>query len=594
MSRAGARLPVAPGTRLAILLATGLPLLVLLCFFVWPVAAMLARGLDGTALAVLTDAGTWRITATTLGLALAGTLGSVLLGIPGAWVLHVCRLPGQRLLRALASIPFVLPTVVVGIAFRFLLGHGGPYAGLGLDGTPAAIVAAMIFFNFSVIVRTVGTMWASLDPRLAEAALMLGAGPVRVFFTVTLPALRGAIASGASLVFLFCASAYGIVMTLGGLSTLESEIWAQSRLLEFETAAGLSLLQFTIVALALALSARTGRATPQRLRHDRPRRLRITDLPAVLLTLAVILFLIIAPMLSLLLRSLHRDGTWTLDNYRLLAGTGQGFSGGTTVLQALQNSLQSATLACLLAMAVGVPLAVVLSRPARRPLARRCQLLLEGLAMAPLGVSAVTLGFGFLISLQGPPLMLGGVLVPIAQAMVAMPMVLRAVLPVLRAIDPRLRDAATLLGASPARVLLTVELPLARRGLGLAAGFAFAMSLGEFGAASFLAIGDDITLPVLIARLLGRPGAANYGMAMAASVILGLVTALVMALCEAARGPAIMATPPTGPTRSPQAIAPGLSGTGSRGPSRSAEVVGQSRPPVTRQPQEKPENGNAA
>lgn len=120
MPRAGARLPVAPGTRLAILLATGLPLLVLLCFFVWPVAAMLARGLDGTALAVLTDAGTWRITATTLGLALAGTLGSVLLGIPGAWVLHVCRLPGQRLLRALASIPFVLPTVVVGIAFRFL------------------------------------------------------------------------------------------------------------------------------------------------------------------------------------------------------------------------------------------------------------------------------------------------------------------------------------------------------------------------------------------------------------------------------------------------------------------------------------------
>lgn len=141
-------------------------------------------------------------------------------------------------------------------------------------------------------------------------------------------------------------------------------------------------------------------------------------------------------------------------------------------------------------------------------------------------ITAVTLGFGMLISLQAPPLRLGSVLVPVAQAMVAMPMVLRALLPVLRAINPRLRDAALLLGASPARVLLTVDLPLARRGLGLAAGFAFALSLGEFGAASFLATGNDITLPVLIARLLGRPGAANYGMAMAASVILGLVTAL--------------------------------------------------------------------
>ncbi|MDO5057924.1 MAG: iron ABC transporter permease [Lautropia sp.] len=532
MTAAPARLPTARGAHLALLAACGLPLLVLLLCFVWPVAAMLVRGLDSAALDVLTEARTWRITAVTLGLALAGTTASVLLGVPGAWVLYVARLPGQRLLRALATIPFVLPTVVVGIAFRFLLGHGGPYAGLGLDGSPVAIVAAMVFFNFSVVVRTVGAMWANLDPRMADAALMLGARPARVFFTVTLPALQGAIASAASLVFLFCASAYGIVMTLGGLSTLESEIWAQSHLLDFDTAAGLSLVQFVIVALALGLSARAGRSTPQCLRQVRPRRLRPAQLPAVLLTLLVLLGLIVAPMLTLVLRSLRQGGQWTLDNYRLLAGTGRGFSGGTTVLEALQNSLQTATLATLLALAVGIPLALALSRPLRQPRARRAQLLLEGLAMAPLGVSAVTLGFGMLISLQAPPLRLGSVLVPVAQAMVAMPMVLRALLPVLRAINPRLRDAALLLGASPARVLLTVDLPLARRGLGLAAGFAFAMSLGEFGAASFLATGNDITLPVLIARLLGRPGSANYGMAMAASVILGLVTALVMALCE--------------------------------------------------------------
>ncbi|MDO4683860.1 MAG: iron ABC transporter permease [Lautropia sp.] len=526
------RLPIPGSSRWAFAVATGLPLLALLLFFAWPVGAMLARGLGSGALAVLAEERSWRLVGTTLWLALAGTAGSVLLGLPGAWILHVCRFPGQRLLRAVATIPFVLPTVVVGIAFRFLLGHGGPYAGLGLDGTPAAIIAAMVFFNFSVIVRTVGTMWASLDPRMAEAAQMLGAGPVRVFLTVTLPALRGAIASGASLVFLFCASAYGLVMTLGGLSTLESEIWTQSNLLDFDAAAGLSLLQFLIVILALGLSSVAARGTPQRLRRATPRPLRRRDLPALLLTLGVVLGLIIAPLLSLLLRSFRQGEQWTLDNYRLLASTGKGFSGGSTVLEALQNSLATALQASVLALAIGVPLALALSRPWRHPHTRRLQSLIETLAMAPLGVSAVTLGFGFLIALQAPPLRMGSELVPIAQAMVAMPMVLRALLPILRAINPRLRDAAALLGASPARILCTIDLPMAWRGLRLAIGFAFAMSLGEFGAASFLATGDDITLPVLIARLLGRPGAHNYGMAMAASVILGAVTATIMALCE--------------------------------------------------------------
>lgn len=157
--------------------------------------------------------------------------------------------------------------------------------------------------------------------------------------------------------------------------------------------------------------------------------------------------------------------------------------------------------------------------------------------MAPLGVSSVTVGFGFLIALRGPPLELGSEAVPFAQAIVAVPMALRALLPVLRAIDPRLREAAATLGAGPARILRTVDLPLAAKGLMLAAGFALAISLGEFGASSFLVSGENDTLPVLISRLLNRPGAANYGMALAASVILGLLTALVMFLCELPAGP---------------------------------------------------------
>jgi thiamine transport system permease protein len=147
--------------------------------------------------------------------------------------------------------------------------------------------------------------------------------------------------------------------------------------------------------------------------------------------------------------------------------------------------------------------------------------------MLPLGVSAATVGFGFLIALDRPPLDLrtSPLLVPIAQALVATPLVVRLILPTLRAADDRLRQAAAVLGASPVRVWLTVDLPLMNRALAGAAAFAFAVALGEFGATSFLARPDRATLPIVIGKLIGRPGAANAGMAFAAGVVLALLCA---------------------------------------------------------------------
>jgi len=149
----------------------------------------------------------------------------------------------------------------------------------------------------------------------------------------------------------------------------------------------------------------------------------------------------------------------------------------------------------------------------------------------------VTVGFGFLITLNRPPLDLRSsmTLVPIAQAIVALPLVVRVLLPVLRAIDPRLREAAAVLGASPGKVLRDVDLAFVARGLGLATGFAFATSLGEFGATSFLARPDEPTLPVVVFRLIGRPGLENQGMGMAAAVLLAVGCAVVMGLAERMR-----------------------------------------------------------
>lgn len=163
--------------------------------------------------------------------------------------------------------------------------------------------------------------------------------------------------------------------------------------------------------------------------------------------------------------------------------------------------------------------------------------------MLPLGTSAVTVGFGFLITLDTPPLDLrdSWLLVPLAQALVGAPFVIRVMLPVLRAVDHRLRESAAVLGASPVKVWREVELPIVGRALGIAAGFAFAVSLGEFGATVFIARPDSPTLPVAVARLLGRAGEVNYGQAMALSTILMLVCAASLLILENLR-----TTAPTG------------------------------------------------
>ncbi len=527
------------------------PLAFLTVFFLWPVLAIVGRGfvadgaLDLSAFEeVFSRPRTWRLIGLTLGQAALGTVLSVLLGVPGAYVLYRCTFPGRRVLRAIVTVPFVLPTVVVGVAFRTLLVEGGPLGALGWDGSLAAIVAALVFFNYSVVVRTVGGMWAHLDDRPVDAARALGAPPWRAFLAVTLPALTPAIASAAAVVFLYCASAFGVVLVLGGprFGTIETEIYVQTtQYLDLRAAAVLSVVQLVVVTVALRVAAVTRGRRERALRlapeGEGAHPVRRGDLPAVVLTGAVVVGLLVAPMLALAVRSLRTASGWGLENYALLAGTGTGNALVVPVWDALLTSLRIAVDATVLALAVGGAVAVVLSRRPRRAGVRGALATLDHLVMLPLGVSAVTVGFGFLVTLTRAPLDLRSspVLIPIAQAVVAVPLVIRTVLPVLRAIPERQREAAAVLGASPRRVFGAVDLPVLGRSAGLAVGFAFAISLGEFGATSFLARPESPTLPVVIYRLIGRPGAENLGMAMAASVVLAVLTTVVMLVAERLR-----------------------------------------------------------
>ncbi len=532
------------------------PVIFLAIFFMWPVSALVGRGFftDGTVdlggfSEVLTTPRTWRLVGITLAQGFAGSAVSLLLGIPGAYVLYRCTFRGRTLARALITVPFVLPTVVVGVAFRALLATSGPLGFLGWDGTFTAILLALVFFNYSVVVRTVGGLWQQLDPRAEQAARALGASPARAFFTVTVPALAPAIFSAAAVVFLFCATAFGTVMVLGGqgYGTIETEIWMQTvQFLDLRTAAVLSILQLVVVGFALVTSswARTKRETALSLQSATvgAKKLNLsTDWLAVLATALVAVVLIGWPLVNLVVKSLQVGGNWSLGNYAALSSTGGRNALSVTVWQATAISLKTAFAAALVALLIGGLVAFVVSRRPRSVSGRRAISILDSAFMLPLGVSAVTVGFGFLITLDRPlglnfDLRSSGLLVPIAQAVVAIPLVVRTVLPVMRAIDPRQREVAATLGAAPWRIAATVDWPITARALGLATGMAFAVSMGEFGATSFLSRPETATLPIVIFRLIGKPGAENYGMALAASVVLAVLTAAIMLLAERLRG----------------------------------------------------------
>jgi thiamine transport system permease protein len=306
--------------RLAALAATAIvPLAVLGLFFVLPVSGMVGRGfvhdgrLDiGGVLDVLSRPEIRRAVWFTVWTSTLATAVALILGLPAGYVLHRVAIPGRTWLRAILVVPFVLPTVVVGVAFELLIGDGGPLAFLGLDGGPVAIVAGLVFFNASVVIRVVGGAWESLDPRAGEAAAALGASPRRVLRDVTLPALRPAVVSAATVVFLFCATAFGIVLTLGGLrySSVETQIYLlTTNLLDLQGAAALSVLQLLVVTALLLAAARARRTPDAVVARVRPRLRRPApaDAPALGATF-LLLVLVVAPISSLVVASLRNDG----------------------------------------------------------------------------------------------------------------------------------------------------------------------------------------------------------------------------------------------------------------------------------------------
>lgn len=520
------------------------PLLFLGYYFVYPLVSITWRGLapDGVPqLGVLTevfrDPALRSIAWFTTWQAAVSTAVTVLVGLPAAWAFARFSFPGKRVLEAVTLVPFVLPTLVVGTAFLALAGPRGAL-GVDLTGTAALIIIAHVFYNYAIVVRGVGSFWATLPPDITEAATTLGASRWTVFRTVTLPMLRPAIASSAALVFLFSFTSFGVVLLLGDLNstTIEVEIWRQATaFLRIDIAATLAVLQLLGVAGILTLYGRFQRRTAVAFRHRAaplPRPIGRSQWAAVGLALGSMVAVIGIPLGLLVVRSLvEPSGGIGFDNYRAIAELSASSGAFIDPVLAIRNSLVFAVVAMTIAVVIGSVASAALSYTSRRVASA-----FDTFVMLPLGTSAVTIGFGFLIALDWPfDLRASVALIPIAHALIAIPFVVRTTTPTMSSIDNSLRAAATTLGASPGIVWRTIDLPIIARVAAVSGAFAFAISMGEFGATAFITRPDTPTIPIAIFRLLGQPGGTPFGAAIAMSVVLMMITAGAIVAIESFR-----------------------------------------------------------
>lgn len=543
------------------------PLLFLGLFYFYPLASILGvsftrgeGGLLGSLLQTFSSDYLLGILWFTFWQASLSTLLTLALGLPGAYLFARYEFPGKATLKALSGIAFVLPTLVVAAAFNALLGPQGLLnLGLmsifGLEGAPiqftntlGAILLAHVFYNTTIVLRMVGDFWSHLDPKLSQAAQVLGANRWRTLRSVTLPLLAPAIASAAILTFIFNFTSFGVILVLGGprFSTLETEIYYQTvSLFNLPVAATLALIQLICtLLLTIAYTRLTKRLNrPLQLRPRRYTQKRLVSWRERIFAgvmVALLLGLLIAPLFSLALRSVSRfertavtgrnggnEPEWqgfTLDYYRELNIDRRESLFFAPPATTIAISLLYASATVILALLLGAPAAWTLSRDRGSTLNQG----LDPILMLPLGTSAVTLGLGFIIALDSPPLDLRAspLLIPLAHTLVAFPFVVRSLTPALSSISPRLRQAAAVMGANPRLILRHVDLPLVGRALLVAATFAFTISLGEFGATALIARPEYPTIPIAIYRLITRPGALNYGQALALSTILMLVTGI--------------------------------------------------------------------
>jgi thiamine transport system permease protein len=441
---------------------------------------------------------------------LVSTAFALVIALPLAFVTANFRFKAQRLTTSLVSVPFILPSIVVGVAFLQILPNS-------FHRTAFALILAHTYFNFGFTSRLITARWLQIHPHLDDAARTLGASPLKLFTTVTLPLLGKAITNAALIVFTLCFTSYGVVRILGGpsRSTLETEIYFRAiQLGDVSGAILLSALQILIIVSLFVVTTRASRnrfeqSTRPTISRQKSLQTRKQKFIATTIISIATVFAIV-PLLAIAFKSINTNSKFTTTAWRTIFTSPE-------ISHSLIKTLTYAVIAMTLATLLGLLSAcsVAYNNNFR---------LISGLTTLPIVISAVSIGLGIIITFDTKPFDWRGTqfMLPLAHALVALPLAMRVILPVLQAIPDSLRQASSVLGASPQQTWLNIDLKIIRRAVISAAAISAAVSIGEFGASSFLARRGAETLPITISRLLSRPGDSLQSQAFALATLLAI------------------------------------------------------------------------
>lgn len=540
-----------------------IPFLFLLGFYFLPLASILWRAFSPSGHEPVLDQINWSITGKavvfTFYQAILSTVLTIIIGLPASLLFGRFAFRGKNILRILSTLPFILPTVVVAAGFNALIGPNGwlnlllmnifriDVPPIHLLNSLPAILIAHVFYNTSIVIRVVGTAWGRLDRKMENAARMLGASPWAVFRNITFPLLLPSIFSALVLVFLFDFTSFGVILMMGGAkyTTLEVEIYIQTmQFLNLKMAGILSIIQlsFSMLLTTLSLHFGNGRQVsilPVMEGEGSKQAATILEKIFVLLMSAILLVFLVSPTAALLLKSVlnftSSGSTGSISSWQLTFAHYLGLFTNdrqsiffVPPIAAAVNSILYAAASMMISLLLGTIISFMNASN------KKSNRWMDVIMMLPLGTSAVTLGLGYLTVFSSSPVSIRWypVLIPIVHAVISLAFVVRIIQPAVKAIPGNLHDAAVTLGVPQKNIWRIIDLPLIKDPLITAAVYAFAISLGEFGATSFLARPEYPTLPLAIYRYLYLPGSENFGKAMAMASLLLLFCALSFAVIE--------------------------------------------------------------
>ncbi|MFX0061301.1 MAG: ABC transporter permease [Candidatus Hermodarchaeota archaeon] len=483
----------------------------------------------------------------TLFQAIVSTLVTLVIGLPAAYVFSRYIFPLKKWFLSLFTVPFVLPPIVVVLGFVLLFGPQGfindfffsltlPFR-LDLFENFWAVIAAHSFYNIPIVIRLVSSVWSQADPLLDEVADTLNSRGLHRFFRLTIHQIAPGVFASSFLTFIYCFTSFTIIIALGTYSfqTLELAIYRLVRNPFIENnlhiAAALVILQLVIsIIFTLSyvrimdkqISEKAGEVQKVSVENTK----RMVPKIAILISIyfAFLSVLMLGPLLAVFIQSLINTKTNTLsfDGYFAIFQIEYNPFLGASPIQQIINTLLFSVLTMIIGTIFGLISGYLLKRST---FFSQHELLKRGMALLillPMSISSITIGLGFLRLFKGTFFFQEGqaLIIVIAHTLIAFPFVNRGITAAFEKVNPELLEVAETFSASKLRTFLRVELPIILPSLIATGIFAFAISLGEFGATYFLARPELTTMGIGVYQFLAKRQLQNS--ATMATLLIGL------------------------------------------------------------------------